>query len=76
MFSVFGFYKFKKIKNLRKIKNQECLIRAISDLDVYLVIVGKGEMKNKLKALTHELKLDNNVIFIDSMYSCFTFFDF
>ena len=55
------------VGNLRKIKNQECLIRAISDLDVYLVLVGKGEMKNKLKALTHELKLDNNVIFIDSV---------
>lgn len=55
------------VGNLRKIKNQECLIRAIEGLDVYLILIGKGEMLHKLKSLTSDLGLEKNVIFIDSV---------
>lgn len=55
------------VGNLRKIKNQECIIRAIDGLDVYLVLIGRGEMLHKLKSLTRDLELENNVIFIDSV---------
>ena len=55
------------VGNLRKIKNQECLIRAIEGLDVYLILIGKGEMLHELKSLTNHLGLEKNVIFIDSV---------
>ena len=49
--------------NLRKIKNQECLIRAIENLDVYLLLIGNGEMYDELKHLVKNLKIENKVIF-------------
>jgi len=55
------------VGNLRKIKNQECLIHAIEGLDVYLILIGKGKMLQKLKSLTNNLGLKKNVIFIDSV---------
>lgn len=52
---------------LRKIKNQECLIYAIKNLDVYLVLIGDGEMYLELKNLTKKLGIENKVIFIKSV---------
>jgi glycosyltransferase involved in cell wall biosynthesis len=51
------------VGNLRKIKNQECLIRAIENLDVYLLLIGNGEMYDELKHLVKNLKIENKVIF-------------
>jgi len=52
---------------LRKIKNQECLIYAIKNLDVYLVLIGDGEMYLELKNLTKKLGVENKVIFVKSV---------
>ena len=55
------------VGNLRKIKNQECLIHAIEDLDVYLVLIGRGEMLESLKLLAINLGVENKVMFVDSV---------
>ena len=55
------------VGNLRKIKNQECLIHAIKDLDVYLVLIGRGEMHESLKSLARNLGIESKVIFMDSI---------
>jgi glycosyltransferase involved in cell wall biosynthesis len=45
-------------------KNQECLIRAIKDLDVKLLLIGDGELHDYLASLTKELGIENKVEFI------------
>lgn len=44
-------------------KNQECLIKAVKDLDVILLLVGDGPQYNKLNDLVKELKIKNKVRF-------------
>jgi glycosyltransferase involved in cell wall biosynthesis len=48
-------------------KNQECLIRAIQGLDVYLVVIGDGELYDYLVDLSKQLGVDGNVIFVRSV---------
>lgn len=52
---------------LRKIKNQECLLRAIKNLDVYLVLIGDGEMYSELNNLSKKLGIEKKVIFVRSV---------
>jgi len=44
-------------------KNQQCLIRAIKDLDIFLLIVGDGEQYDKLVSLVKELEIIDKVKF-------------
>ncbi|KAG2477583.1 MAG: hypothetical protein NPMRTH1_1050024 [Nitrosopumilales archaeon] len=44
-------------------KNQECLIKAVKDLDIILLLVGDGPQYNKLNDLVKELKIKNKVRF-------------
>ena len=48
-------------------KYQECLIRAVVDLNVTLTLIGQGEMKRYLKDLVKERGIKNKVTFIDSV---------
>ena len=51
------------VGRLIKEKNQECLIRAIQDLDVILIIIGDGVEYEYLKKLIKELDLNHKVRF-------------
>lgn len=51
------------VGRLMKEKNQECLIRAIKDLDVILLLVGDGIQYDKLIAITKELRIQKKVKF-------------
>ena len=55
------------VANFRKIKNQQCLLHAVKDLDVFLVLIGKGEMLSEIKDLAKKLEIENKVIFIESV---------
>jgi glycosyltransferase involved in cell wall biosynthesis len=48
-------------------KNQECLIRAVKDLNVKLVLVGDGPNYNKLQQLTKDLNITDRINFIRSV---------
>ncbi len=48
-------------------KNHECLIRAIEKLDVKLLLVGNGEMFEKLSNLIEELGIRDKVVFVQSV---------
>ena len=50
-----------------KEKNQECLIHAIKDLDVKLLLIGNGVEYNNLKQLVSSLNLENKVRFETSI---------
>ncbi len=54
------------VAGLRKEKDHDTLIKAMSHLacNYRLQIVGVGERENELKALCHELELDNRVVFL------------
>jgi len=51
------------VGRLMKEKNQECLIRAIKDLDVTLLLVGDGPQYTELTKLTKKLNIQNKVRF-------------
>lgn len=51
------------VGRLMKEKNQECLIRAIRDLDASLVLVGDGPQYQELLSLTKDLGVDDKVRF-------------
>lgn len=55
------------VGRLVKQKYQECLIRAIKDLDVSLLLIGDGELYSDLRQLTKELGIENTVKFIKSV---------
>lgn len=54
------------VAGLRKEKDHDTLIKAMSHLacNYRLQIVGVGERENELKALCHELELDDRVVFL------------
>ncbi|OLB89978.1 MAG: hypothetical protein AUH25_05740 [Thaumarchaeota archaeon 13_1_40CM_38_12] len=55
------------VGRLMKEKNQECLIKAIKDLDVILLLVGDGVQYDQLNALTKELRIQDKVRFERTM---------
>jgi glycosyltransferase involved in cell wall biosynthesis len=55
------------VGNLTPEKNQECLIRAIRGLDVYLLLVGDGELYDYLNSLAKETGIEKQVIFVRSV---------
>ena len=55
------------IGRLDKQKYQECLIRAIKNLNVDLLLIGDGELYDGLKQLTKELGIEDRVKFIKSV---------
>ena len=55
------------VGRLIKEKNQECLIHAIKDLDVKLLLIGNGVEYNNLKQLVSSLNLENKVRFETSI---------
>ncbi len=48
-------------------KNQECLIRAMKGLDVYLLLIGDGPLYDSLNQLAADLGVKYNVIFLRSV---------
>ena len=52
------------VGRLDKPKYQECLIGAIKDLDVNLLLIGDGELYSDLRLLTKEMEIENKVKFI------------
>ena len=55
------------VGRLIKEKNQECLIHAIKDLNVKLLLIGNGVEYNNLKQLVSSLNLENKVRFETSI---------
>jgi glycosyltransferase involved in cell wall biosynthesis len=55
------------VGRLIKEKNQECLINAIKDLDVKLLLIGNGTEYNYLKKLVKSLNIENKVQFETSI---------
>lgn len=53
------------VGNMRKIKNQECLIEAIKGIDANLVLIGRGEMLDSLKTFAKETGVKDRVTFIE-----------
>lgn len=51
------------VGRLMKEKNQECLIKAIKDLDVILLLVGDGPQYDELARLTKDLGIQDKVKF-------------
>lgn len=51
------------VGRLMKEKNQECLIRAIKDLDVILLLIGDGPQYEELVNLVKKLRIENKVRF-------------
>lgn len=51
------------VGRLIKQKNHEIIIRAISELDANLIIIGDGDDYDRLNNLVRELKLENKVTF-------------
>jgi glycosyltransferase involved in cell wall biosynthesis len=49
-------------------KDQECIIRAIRNLDVILILIGKGENHNSLKRLSEKFGIKNKIEFIESIF--------
>jgi glycosyltransferase involved in cell wall biosynthesis len=59
------------VGSLIHVKNHEFLIRLFSEItkeipESILLLVGEGELRNKLEALVAELRIQNNVIFTGS----------
>jgi glycosyltransferase involved in cell wall biosynthesis len=48
-------------------KNPHLIINAIKDLDVYLMMIGDGELSDSLKNLVTKLNIENKVIFKKSV---------
>ncbi|MFC1674313.1 glycosyltransferase [Candidatus Omnitrophota bacterium] len=48
-------------------KYQECLIRAVKDLDVDLVLIGNGNLRGHLERLCRDLNIADKVKFISSV---------
>lgn len=48
-------------------KNHDCIIKAIKDLDVALLIIGDGELKETLLSLVKKLGIGKKVIFKNSV---------
>jgi len=48
-------------------KNPHILIKAMKDIDAYLIMIGDGELKNSLKELIKEMKLEEKIIFKKSI---------
>lgn len=70
------------VSRLVKIKGIEYVIRAMVEIvqstSAYLVIVGTGPEEEKLKKLTHDLNLDDNVYFVgfrEDINDCLHSFD-
>lgn len=55
------------VGRLIKEKNQECLIKAIEDLDVKLVLIGNGVEYENLRSLTKKLGIEHKVKFETSV---------
>lgn len=55
------------VGRLIKEKNQECLIQAIKDLDVKLLLIGNGVEYENLKDLVYSLKIQDKVQFETSI---------
>lgn len=51
------------VGRLMKEKNQECLIRAVKDLDVILLLIGDGPQYNELANIVNELGIKEKVRF-------------
>ena len=48
-------------------KNQECLIKSIKDLNVKLILIGKGPLYEKYNQLVNKLGINDKVMFIKSV---------
>jgi len=48
-------------------KNQECLVQAVKDLNVKLILVGDGPNYDKLQQLTRDLNITDRINFIRSV---------
>lgn len=55
------------VGNLIKEKNHECMIKAMKNLDAYCLIIGKGEHQSQLFKLIKKEKLQNKIIFKESV---------
>ena len=51
------------VGRITKEKNIELILRAVSEIDVKLIITSDGPYKNKIKKLTEELNIEKKVIF-------------
>jgi len=48
-------------------KNPHILIKAMKNLDAYLMVIGDGELRNSLEELIKEMKLEGKIIFKKSV---------
>jgi glycosyltransferase involved in cell wall biosynthesis len=56
--------KILSVMRLDKQKDPECLIRAVAPLEAQLLLIGQGELEERLKALVAELGIGEKVEFI------------
>lgn len=55
------------VARLEKPKRQDCLIKAMRDIDMDLVLVGDGNLKDKLKKLAKDIGVIDRVFFIGAV---------
>ena len=55
------------VGSLIQVKNHQCLIKAIKDIDAHLLIVGNGELYGELINLIKKLMLENKITIIKSI---------
>ena len=55
------------VGNLIKEKNHECVIKAIKNLDINCLIIGKGDDKKRLEKIISENHLDKKIQFLESI---------
>lgn len=55
------------VGNLIKIKNHECIIRAMKNLDAYCLIIGKGEDQDRLEKIIKDEKLEKKIQIINTV---------
>jgi len=55
------------VGNLIKEKNHECIIRAMKNMDVHCLIIGKGDDSKRLEKIIRNERLENKIQIIDSV---------
>ncbi len=55
------------VGRMERVKNQECLVRAVKNLDVNLVLIGDGPLREGLEVLAKKLGIQAKITFIRSV---------
>ena len=55
------------VGNLSDVKNHQCIIKSMKEINANLLIIGKGEKEKELKKIIKNLRIENKVIMIPNV---------